>query len=370
MPTTQRKPYHNKNPLPPLNNIKKKFLEGSFPLDFADFMRQALYHPQYGYYHQNKPIIGNLGDFITAPEISPLFSQCLGNAIISYTQQKKSSLKEFCLLELGAGNGTMAFDLLYHWNQMGKRPKKYQILELSAPLRENQKKKLQQLPDEILSTVEWIDQLPPKVDKRIIIANEVVDALPCSIGSTLYLDNQWWWSARKVDYQQQQFLWIDEQPKPSLPEEIDESFCQHKRIIEIPQHLSAWLSALRQTMDNGLMLLIDYADYDTALKHSHPNGTLRCYHQHSVHTNPLINIGNQDITYHLNIDLLASQLKKANWCLDSVQTQAHFLLNNGIQDINMETLKDQQRWQLANQIQQLTSPSGMGERYKLLMVSC
>ena len=347
-------------------SLPPHFKISDFPLHFADYMQQALYHPQYGYYHQDREIIGEKGDFMTAPEISSIFSQCLANAIVSNLNNPQESLEAYNILELGAGNGTMAFDMLTHWQSNNTLPHRYQILELSDTLKKKQQSQLSSLPYAMQRRIEWIEQLPNKAEKRIILANEVLDALPCNVGRIRKKNHQWHWCEHQVKYEDGYLQWHECEPSSTLPDSIQTAYCVDERIIEIPQNLLPWLQALRKTVTSGFFFVIDYADYDKALQQTHPQGTLRCYQSHQTHHNPFINVGQQDITYHLNIDLLATQLKKSDWELDTIETQAHFLLGNGIENIDIRHTKSSKRWQLAKEIEQLTSPMAMGERYKVM----
>ena len=151
--------------------------QGTIP--FSRFFELALYHPTHGYYTGPQRVFGREGDFITAPLISPLFSQALGNQVIEVAELLKAQgTQEYTILEIGAGNGTMATDLLQYLKAQNALPHKYAILEISPTLRAQQKEKISTLLPDFIEHVEWLDTPPKKAWSGLILANEVIDALP------------------------------------------------------------------------------------------------------------------------------------------------------------------------------------------------
>jgi len=136
-------------------------------------MEMALYEPGLGYYSAGSTKLGESGDFVTAPEISPLFSRCLAAQCIEVFDRIGTAN----ILELGAGSGVMASDVLAELGVQNRLPERYFILEVSADLRERQRATLQQRVPELLARVEWLDQLPQAL-RGVVLANEVLDALP------------------------------------------------------------------------------------------------------------------------------------------------------------------------------------------------
>lgn len=331
-------------------------------ISFHDFMHMALYEPQLGYYVAGSHKIGQGGDFTTAPETSPLYS--IG--IAQQCMQILSSLKDSSILELGAGSGRMASDILSFLSQQNCLPKHYLILEPSPSLQQRQRETLQKNHPELLHRIHWITQLPQNFN-GIILANEVLDAMPVEVFSY-----QSGWQQQIVTLDSNQALQLAHQtaPKPMLqtleqlmPPSI-ESYTS-----EYNPHLAPWIKALSQCLQQGVVLLIDYG-YSRA-EYYHPErtmGTLICHYQHQVHTNPLIHIGLQDITASVDFTAVAEAATTSGFELAGYTQQNHFLINNGLESHFQNQLEQypERQYQLAQQVRTLTLPNEMGERFKVI----
>ena len=317
---------------------------GSIP--FREFMQMALYEPGLGYYVAGSRKIGKDGDFITAPEISPLFSQCLANQCA----QVLTALGGGDILELGAGSGIMAADMLARLETLNCLPEHYQILDLSPELRERQHHTLQQHVPHLLARVEWLERLPATPLRGVIIGNEVLDAMPVELFTLLDGERV----IRHVEIQGDGFGLVN------LPQGYTSEF---------NPALPGWMQSMADVLEAGALLLIDYG-YEQA-DYYHPersNGTLICHYQHRVHDNPLIYPGLQDITASVDFTAVAEAGLDAGLELAGYTTQAMFLANNGLEELFIQALETHPNnpYKLAQQIRTLSLPAEMGERFKVI----
>ncbi len=248
-------------------------------------MRMALYEPGLGYYVAGLRKIGKGGDFITAPEISPLFSQCLANQCA----QVLTELGGGDILELGAGSGLMAADILARLEAIGCLPQHYRILDLSPELRDRQRQTLQKHVPHLLERVAWLDRLPETPMRGVIVGNEVLDAMPVELFTLVDGERV----IRQVEIQENGFGWVA----------VDGSYTS-----EFNPALPAWMQSMADVLAAGALLLIDYgyeqADY---YRPDRTQGTLICHYQHRVHDNPLIYVGLQDITASVDFTAVANR---------------------------------------------------------------
>lgn len=332
-------------------------------ISFADFMRQALYTPHLGYYSGGGNKFGVGGDFVTAPEISPLFAQALGNQLIPVLHETSGDI-----LELGAGTGKLAQDLLQYLYAQQQLPARYRILEVSADLRARQQACLHAaLPAAVYARVQWLDTLPATF-RGVVLGNEVLDAVPVQLV-------QWQqgnWHARGVAYASD-FIW---QTKPldnlSIVSHIETSQLPEGYITEINPAAQGLIASLAGMLQQGLILLPDYGF--SAREYYHPQrdqGTLMCHYQHYAHDNPFLYPGLQDITAHVDFTAMAEVAIASGLDCAGYTSQAQFLMNCGIlqllQQINPE---DSARYlPMVSAVQKLLSPAEMGELFKVLALS-
>jgi SAM-dependent MidA family methyltransferase len=329
-------------------------------ISFARYMELALYAPGLGYYTAGAHKFGAAGDFITAPELSPLFGRSVARQVAEIMQSSAPHV-----LELGAGSGKLAADMLAELEQLENLPDSYAILEVSADLRARQQTLLQDRLPHLLDRVHWLDALPEKFSGAIV-ANEVLDALPVQLV-------HWQDSAiteRGVALGEHGFIWqeraisdaslLDAAQKIKVPEDYVSEICLAARGL---------INSLSQRLQRGAMLFIDYGF--GAREYYHPqrsSGTLMCHYRHHAHDDPFFLPGLQDITAHVNFTDIAECGIDAGLELIGYTTQAFFLINCGITGLLQGTSPENLReyLPLSAQLQKLTSPAEMGELFKVI----
>ena len=338
-------------------------------IDFSQFMQFALYTPQLGYYTAGSQKFGTGGDFVTAPEISPLFGQTLAQQVAQILVLSTGSI-----LELGAGTGRLAVNLLNALEKLDCLPNHYYILDVSDHLRQVQLEYLQKrLSSQLLQRVVWLTQLPVTFT-GVILGNEVLDAIPVHIVHTTAQGL----FERGVMQSEQGFAWKDkpwgEAPvsEPHLLNVIENLCLPTDYVSEFCPAANALIASLALTLERGVILMIDYGFSATEYYHPQRNlGTLMCHYQHYAHTNPLLNIGLQDITAHVNFTGIAyagvnNGLKLSGFC-----SQAQFLMNCGILDLMavVSPIDMASYAPLAAAAQKLLSPAEMGDLFKVIAFS-
>ncbi|MDQ8039983.1 MAG: SAM-dependent methyltransferase [Rickettsiella sp.] len=333
-------------------------------IDFARFMALALYEPQLGYYTAGLTKLGEKGDFVTSPEISPLFAQCMG----SQCQQVFSELGGGDILEIGAGTGKMAHDLLLFLEKKRALPTSYKILEISPNLKQRQQEMLMAQIPHLFSLIEWLADWPEIPIKGIVIANEVVDALP--VHKFLWANSDI--HEMRVTHNKGNFLWYLQQAAPYELEKLDRlklnffNKTSHYE-SEVCLGLPIWVNKLSAALRQGLILIVDYGF--SAREYYHPErcqGTLMCYYQHRGHTNPFILIGLQDMTASVDFSLLAQCAVASGLKIAGFTSQAAFLINNGLLHRMEECYNPISSVDINRQIYCLTSPNEMGELIKVI----
>jgi SAM-dependent MidA family methyltransferase len=352
--------------------IQKTINEQKGWISFAEFMHLALYAPGLGYYSAGSQKFGDLknggGDFVTAPQISPLFAQALSNQIAQVLNITHGNM-----LELGAGTGKLAADILLTLAELNVVPDKYFILEVSDHLRQVQLETLQKkLAEDLLQRVEWLTELPSNF-KGVIIGNEVLDAIPVNIvhvqGHDIY--------ERGIAIEAGQFVWQNKiLSEPSLLDTVAKLNLPEGYVTEVCPASRGLIASLANILQQGVILMIDYGF--SAREYYHPQrnqGTLMCHYQHYAHTDPLINIGLQDITAHVDFSQLATLADAAQAphgiSLAGYASQAQFLMNCGILDLMSQVSPhDMARYApLAAAAQKLLSPAEMGDLFKVIAFS-
>ena len=328
-------------------------------LSFARYMELALYAPGLGYYMAGARKLGRDGDFVTAPEISRLYGRTLARQV---GQLAELGFDE--ILEIGAGSGALAADLLTELERLGRAPKRYLILELSPDLRERSRDTLAARAPRLLERVAWLSRLPPSFT-GIVIGNEVLDAMPAHVfqregGSILELG---------VAFKNGKFEWAPRSPV-FPPDALDPScFPADGYRSEIQFVARAFIKSLGATLARGAALFIDYGF--PRHEYYHPQrarGTLMCHYRHRAHDDPFFLPGLQDITTHLDFSAIAQAGREGGLDLLGYASQAQFLANCGITEILAETpASDAAAYApLASQAQMLLSPAEMGELFKVI----
>lgn len=348
------------------DKIRAKLDAGDGLISFKRFMEMALYEPGLGYYSAGARKIGADGDFITSPEISSLFSFCLARQC----EQIMRLLGGSSILEIGAGTGVMAADVLAELGRRECLPEKYFILETSADLRQRQQQLLTAKIPELLNRVEWLESLPDKPFKGVILANEVLDALPVErvvmIDDTLY--------ELQVGWCDGVFCWDRKLADSDLTDHVDLILKQldvcwsDGYSTEINTGVVAWIASLADILEQGVMIFVDYGY--SGHEYYHPqrsDGTLLCHYRHHVHADPFSYIGLQDITASVDFTAVAQAAVNAGLDVKGFTTQAHFLLSCGLDEfVSLSATDDKKLLQTGRQAKLLILPGEMGERFKVI----
>lgn len=368
-------------PLPPLSaaerehsarlvsRIRAEIEAGSGWISFARFMEMALYEPGLGYYSAGATKFGAQGDFVTAPEISPLFSRCLARQCAEVL----GSLGGGSVLEVGAGSGTMAADVLNELAALDQLPERYFILEVSADLRERQLATIAAHAARHLARVEWLEKLPEGVS-GVVLANEVLDAIPVdcfrvrsravnALGVSWHLGHLDWSEVRARGELARRVRAIERELESRFPDGYTS---------EINLRVGPWLKSLARTLTRGLMLFIDYGlPRRQYYRPERAAGTLLCHFRHRYHDDPFAAVGLQDIGAWVDFTAVAEAASGAQLEVAGFTTQAHFLMSLGIDRMLMQADQQQlvDRVSLARQAMLLTLPGEMGERFKVLGLS-
>ncbi|MEJ1959950.1 MAG: class I SAM-dependent methyltransferase [Nitrosomonadales bacterium] len=329
-------------------------------ISFSRFMEMALYTSGLGYYSAGARKFGAAGDFVTAPEISPLFGRTLARQVADILTQSAPHI-----LELGAGSGKLAVDILGELERMDCLPERYHILEVSADLRERQQELLRQRVPHLTARVHWLDALPENIS-GVVIANEVLDALP------VYLLR--WTDAgiveRGVASEGKNFVWQERNSENLLLLETAQSISVPDNYLsEISLAARGLISSLCERLQQGVLLFIDYGFGAGEYYHPQRNqGTLMCHYRHHAHDDPFFLPGLQDITAHVDFTAVVESAIDSGAHLLGYTTQAHFLINCGITDFLAENDPENLRnyLPLSAQLQKLTSPAEMGDLFKVI----
>lgn len=329
-------------------------------ISFVDFMQMALYTPDLGYYSGGAKKFGIGGDFVTAPEISPLFAQTLARQVEQVLADTQGRI-----LELGAGTGKLAADLLLALHELNQLPEQYCILEVSAHLRQIQQETMHKyLPLALMQRVVWLDALPQDF-VGMIIGNEVLDAIPVH----LIHNTPQGLHERGVAFDGG-FIWQDKVLKAGalLDAAIALNF-PPGYLTELCPAASGLMASLALTLKRGVIVMVDYGFPASEYYHPQRNlGTLMCHYQHYAHTDPLLYVGLQDITAHVDFSGIANAGVQNGLEFYGFCSQASFLMNCGILDlIARVSPQDMAHYApLAAAAQKLLSPAEMGDLFKVI----
>jgi SAM-dependent MidA family methyltransferase len=331
-------------------------------IPFARYMELALYAPGLGYYTAGAHKLGAAGDFVTAPELSPLFGRTLARQAAEIMASSAPHI-----LELGAGSGKLAADMLSELERLGSLPGSYAILEVSADLRARQQALLKTRLPHLLERIHWLDALPEKFSGAVV-ANEVLDALPVHLV-------HWRDSAlteRGVAIGDSGFIWQERAINDAaLLHAAQQIAVPDDYVGEICLAAHGLVNSLSGCLEQGALLFIDYGF--GAREFYHPqrsSGTLMCHYRHHAHDDPFFLPGLQDITAHVNFTGIAECGIDAGLELLGYTSQAFFLLNCGITELIKDTSPENLRdyLPLSAQLQKLTSPAEMGELFKVMVL--
>jgi len=332
-------------------------------LPFDDYMRIALYAPGLGYYSAGATKLGSGGDFTTAPEISPLFGQCLAR----HCAEVLAAVEGGDILELGAGTGRLAFDVLTALAAQDRLPERYRIVEISADLRERQRKLLTSLPAELAARVEWLDAPPSQPWRGALLANEVLDALPFKrirreegawkeLGVAINGEGRFVWKTRDASPM------LRAQIEGSVPEDLSDGY-----ETELCPLLQPWIAEVTASMQQGVALFIDYGLPRPQYYHpDRAHGTLRCHYQQRAHADPFAHPGIEDITAWVDFTEVAEGAEAADLWVLGFSTQTAALLGLGIEAAIAAAPDERTRIRRASEARQLLMPTEMGETFKMM----
>jgi SAM-dependent MidA family methyltransferase len=356
--------------------IRERIAAAGGWIPFERFMDLALYAPGLGYYSAGSVKLGPRGDFVTAPEVSDLFSRCVARQCAPVLGGGGE------ILELGAGTGRMAAVILESLAALGALPARYAILEVSADLAERQKLRLGELSREIRERVVWLERLPERPLNGVILANEVLDALPCrrftlrggaprELGvvvedrtapaqGTGFVEREAAADAADAELASATAALLRELPSP-LPEGYASEICLR---------LAPWIAGVAACLGRGLMLMFDYGL--PRAHYYHPQrtaGTLRCHFKQRAHDDPYINIGVQDMTAWVDFTRVAEAAVDCGLDVSGFCTQAAFLLGMGVEQLVAESTDTVEHARRAGEARRLLLPGEMGEAFKVMALT-
>ncbi|MBT8545680.1 SAM-dependent methyltransferase [Polynucleobacter paneuropaeus] len=341
-------------------------------IPFSCFMQMALYEPGMGYYSAGAHKLGAGGDFTTAPELSPLFGAAIANTLLPVLEGLKSKGLASKILEFGAGTGKLAEAILNRLHELDFSLDAYEIIEISPDLASRQQLRLSHLiTDQGSSTAcRWLDTLPQDYD-GVIIANEVIDAIPCDV--IIFENGFWYW--RGVTFENTQFAWKTGKPvdQNELPEILLSGNFPEGYTTELHLQAQAWMREVAQQLNTGLFLTLDYGFPESEYYHAQrQDGTLIAHHRHHVIPDPFHLPGLCDLTTHVEwVQLARIALAEK---VDDVflSNQAAYLLDAGIGELALELAnpKDAETFlPISNALQKLLSEAEMGELFKVFAFS-
>ena len=346
-----------------VQEIKSHMARAGGVVDFEAFMALALYAPGLGYYSGPQQKFGAAGDFVTAPEISPLFGECLAQQCAEVLALVGGG----DVLEVGAGSGALAAQILSALERRGAAPKRYFILELSADLRARQRDTIAARAPQAMHRVEWLDAWPTSLT-GVVVANELLDAMPVQRfwfdGATAHL--------LTVRHDGERLLWDSRVAPSALAQRIAALELPADYVSEIGLQAEAWVASLGDVLTRGAALLIDYGFPRAEFYHpQRSGGSLMCHYRHRAHDNPLILPGLQDITAHIDFTAVAEAAQAAGLKVHGYTSQAAFLLGTGIMSLVEASDPNDTRAHLAltQAVKKLTLPSEMGELFKVMALT-
>ncbi|HJW02433.1 MAG TPA: SAM-dependent methyltransferase [Azospira sp.] len=334
-------------------------------ISFSRYMELALYAPGLGYYAAGARKFGAEGDFITAPEISPLFARALARQAVQVMR-----LSAPAIIEAGAGSGRLAADLLLALEDLGALPETYSILEVSPDLKQRQAETLARLVPHLAPRVRWLEHLPEHFD-GLVLGNEVLDAMPVHIVA---------WSPagiaeRGVDLEEEQFAWAERPATGRLQERAAalaaECSLPDGYSSEIGLAAAAWTAAWGPILGRGALILLDYGFPRQEFYHpQRGEGTLMCHYRHHSHPDPFHLLGLTDITAHVDFTAIAEAGFDAGLEVLGYTAQGQFLMNCGLlEELQQLPHGSPDYFRAAAAVQKLIQPHEMGELFKAIALT-
>lgn len=344
--------------------ISEAITQAGGRIGFDQFMHLALYAPGSGYYTNAHPKIGLMpakdaqdagSDFATAPQMSALFGTCVAQQIAQALEVTQTDT----VYEFGAGTGVLALDIL---QALGDRVAQYCIVDVSGSLRAKQQETLARFSHK----VRWLDELPEHLE-GILVGNEVLDAMPVQL---LVRRNNAWFergvalapaAPNATSAGESPFVWADRPTNLRPPLEIEG---EHDYLTEVHAQAQAFIRTTSERLRKGAALWIDYGFGEREYYHPERHmGTLMCHHQHQLDDNPLVMVGEKDITSHVNFTDMAVAAQDAGLEVLGYTSQGRFLINCGIEQL-LQTATLPQRVMAAK----LVAEHEMGELFKVILL--
>jgi len=301
-------------------------------IGFDAYMQAALYEPGLGYYAGGSRKFGRDGDFVTAPETSPLFGQCLATQCLQWFERAPPRVFEF-----GAGSGALAAQLLGELTALGAADVDYRIVEVSGELRARQRETLQAISPALARRVSWLERWPESIE-GVVIANELLDAMPARV-FRLQRDRV---LERGVALDDRGLAFRDRDADAAFERRVRATLAQvwgdaghwpHDYVSEIGVQAQAWVSEAGSRLARGALLLVDYGFPRAELYHPQRDaGTLMCHYRHHSHGDPFLWPGLQDITVHVDFSAAAAAAAQAGLDCLGYTSQANLLINLGLLD--------------------------------------
>ena len=350
-----------------MENLAKEIKANQGWISFEDFFEFVMYKPGLGYYSAGAKKLGSSGDFTTSPEISRLFGKTVSNQVLALLNNFASP----SIIEIGAGSGRLAYDIITNLINSKMDFDKYYILEVSADFRERQRQELSLLPDETFEKVIWLDSILEAPVEGIVIGNEVIDALPFKrftvvdhkiqeIGVSIK-NGQLTESTRDADKTLAEEVRLIEK---SLNREFKQNYTS-----EIRLNIGQWLKGISSMLKSGTLLFIDYGySRQEYYAEDRKNGSMICHYRNTAHENPFLNLGVQDISASVEFTLLAEKALEEQLEVGLFTSQSDFLINGNILGELDKIEDDTLRMELTQEIKQLLMPSQMGQTFKCMML--
>ena len=341
-------------------------------IPFSRYMEMALYEPGMGYYSAGAHKLGSGGDFTTAPELSPLFGAAICSTLLPVLEGLKAQGLPTQILEFGAGTGKLASSILTRLHDLNFNLDRYDILEISPDLAQRQKEHINKTVNQLnLPTrYEWLKSLPQNF-KGIILANEVIDAIPCD--AIIYQNGFWYWHG--VALNEGKLTWKAGSPvgQELLPESLLSGNFSEGYVTELHAPANDWMRQVASNLDAGLFLTVDYGFPES--EYYHPQrleGTLMAHHRHHAIQDPFYLPGLCDLTTHVEWSQIARSALAENADDVYLTNQAAYLLDAGIGDIALEIgdpSNPETFLPISNSLQKLLSEAEMGELFKVFAFS-
>jgi len=336
---------------------------------FSEFMEISLYHKDYGYYTSKKQIFGKNGDFITSPINSTLFGESISNEFINL----KSNINEdLMIMELGGGDASLAIDLVRNLKKNKCLPEKYILLEISTNLIKLQKGNIKDSIPDLYHLFEWKNTLENFSMDGLIIANEFFDALPTE--RFRIMDDNVECLFIGIDGDNYRNIWSSAPFKLikelGLAKNGHKIFFENNSVSEINLNYMRWMKSLDKTLNSGVIFSIDYG-YNSKeyFLRDRNEGTLVCVHNHQSNFDPMINIGEQDLSSFVNFSHLSNICSNLNIDVDGYLAQSNFLINLGILDLfQSKKMSDTEKLDELNRLKNILLPNTMGEIFKVLVM--